>query len=150
VLPLWESAQPDDLEPRQLVQQTVDFLRGNIELDKADDRWSQSQSRFSVETIAERWEEESAPDSAWRARLAASFAFTETEIPHPFLTIEISDRDTDQDVDPWSRDVAGWVVEAEAGAVWEDESDSSKRPAFWGWWLTEALPSARSEASQPT
>ena len=58
--------------------------------------------------------------------------------------------DTDQDIDPWSHDVAGWAVEAQAGATWEDDCDSLKRLAFWDWWLTEAINEAWSESSQPT
>jgi hypothetical protein len=146
VLPLWESAKPEDNGPRELIELTISCLTGRHSYNRGQEIRRAYDGRFSVDAIAADSVNE--PPSVWRAALAAATTFYELEKPHPFLSYLISENDTDQDIDPWAHDTALWAVEAESGGVWEENSDASKRLSFWKWWIAEAIPMAWSKANE--
>jgi Immunity protein Imm5 len=142
VLPLWETAMPHDKEPRQILGITYDFLCGNISKEVGVQRWYQARRRFGVDVTAASSYFIDVPWSAICAAHATLYAFLETQTPHPFLQFEITEDETDANIDPWSHDTAQWAVEALAEGVWKPDSDSNKRHIFWNWWLTTALETA--------
>ncbi len=74
------------------------------------------------------------------------------------LCVVISDEDFDpvnidfreQDLDPWTFDVAHHASVAYAGEVWAPTLDIHKNREFWTWWLDEAVPTAYSMVREPS
>jgi hypothetical protein len=65
-----------------------------------------------------------------------------------FDDIDITDDETDSDLDPWCMDTAGWGAIAQAGKVWEEDNNPIERRAFWRWWLKEAIPGVYGDNEQ--
>lgn len=138
VLSLWEEIWPEDRLPHSVLDTIAQLEAGSLDRLEAEE---------VAQTIGEELESRTTPTllhqeiSALCAAEAVLSSLWTALGRSLFGGVTIESTDTDADIDPWSSDTALWAVTAVAGGVWDPESNSGKRRAFWLWWLDEVIPS---------
>jgi hypothetical protein len=144
VLPIWQSERPED----SLVSQAIDaaslLLQGHTNAIAADELAGEVWDR--LEQLGSTPEGFSLGNSFYAADTAVT-AIHEALGRNPFDSADITDKDTDAELDPWCSDTALWAAAAYVGRVGDPNSDAGKRYEFWMWWLGEAIPAAWEAAS---
>jgi hypothetical protein len=127
-LPAWERRFPDDRRPRQIADQVLPALRGEVPEDQVDA--TAAALRQVVDPLGAEVEGDGSPFFAGLAAVR--------------LTIEAWDGDLDPELDPpdrRDRELDEPRVEALVAhaLAWEDVEATR---AYWRWYVTEAFPAA--------
>ncbi len=137
VLPIWQNAQfTDAIAEHMLNLATLVFenkISPNVARTEADKAWEKMENLGANE-------EARSMGNAFYAGQAAVECLIEVLGKDPFEGVRLVKNSIDSELDPWSSDTAHWAVAAYVGSGSDMKSDSSKRQAFWNWWLQDAIP----------
>jgi hypothetical protein len=134
VLPLWERRFPEDRRPRQLLDLSKAYLRGEVSADDLGKQSSELETSITDMTDAEGGSDQYAGLTAVKVSYVA-------ESDEFFSELESDDDDEDLDVWSWSPGYTASIAYS-GGAPFQPESNVSRRREFWRWWLDEAVPNA--------
>jgi Immunity protein Imm5 len=138
VLPLWEQALPHNTIPQRALTLAKRSLISRINEEQI---WkARNTSWVQLLDLGNNNEElQSILGVGFAALQALSVALQDEQFDESEITLDTKD----QDSDPETLDASYFAAAAFAhGTIWEEQSSSSKRRAFWEWWLNEAVPLA--------
>jgi len=144
VLPLWDRVRSYVPVPRQLLATAEGVLKGTVTPEEAA---TILRSRHYDHDFS--YGDDVPIGNAYFVLRAAVEAVAEPlGNTLGFDAVTITEDQTDRDLDEWCTDTAGWGAMAQAGALWDEDSDPLLRRAFWLWWLNEAIPEVYREYRQ--
>jgi hypothetical protein len=140
VLPIWHKYRPNDTWPEQLISVAEGVLAGTVDQSVATREADEAHGQLD-EILPSLVEElQATGEEPLGALTAALLALRWAAGITAFDVIEITEQETDWELDPLASDAAGWAAIAYAGATWQPGSSSGKRKEFWEWWLKETIP----------
>jgi len=146
VLPIWQSACPDDPLAADILDVAERSLQGKIDQAVVRAEATRHWDMFFDEYLLQF------PDigeEPWFVLKAVVEALLSCADWGRLETIAIEAAETDADIDPWSSDAASTAAAAYAGPVWRADSNTVLRLEYWRWWLGTAIPTAWQLADAP-
>jgi hypothetical protein len=137
VLPIWESAFPQDLTPHYALTLMDKLMVGAITSSAAEKERDDLESHYDSLDYHEEMK------NAVMVGYAAKAALTGALWDGLFGCEDVNEELKDIDVDAYEDDPSLPASLAYCGGpTWDPDSDSQKRLEFWTWWLTSAVRSA--------
>ncbi|MBM3982890.1 MAG: hypothetical protein FJ304_21990 [Planctomycetes bacterium] len=134
VLPIWDAVLSDDSAPHHLLEVANAIIAGDIGNKQAKAAWNENWTYFD-DLAYDNEELQPAIMVGYAANQLMLVATQDEQFP----AAPDAELVTDQDLEPRDFDPALLAsIAAAGGAIWEPETSTKARRAFWNWWIASA------------